>query len=128
MPRSFNRARTCSALSWRTVANMGAAGRGWRRRLRSGSAIRSAMIRSEEHTSELQSRQYLVCRLWLEKEKLANDAYATDRNWIFLSRDLFGIPRRMFQEYDNGRAVETKRIASVVGWTMWGQVTCITLL
>src|SRR3712207_7133310 len=29
--------------------------------------------RSEEHTSELQSRQYLVCRLLLEKNKL-NDA------------------------------------------------------
>src|SRR3712207_8178547 len=27
------------------------------------------MIRSEEHTSELQSRQYLVCRLLLEKKK-----------------------------------------------------------
>src|SRR5947209_9928671 len=29
----------------------------------------SARIRSEEHTSELQSRQYLVCRLLLEKKK-----------------------------------------------------------
>src|SRR3712207_8330362 len=28
-------------------------------------------IRSEEHTSELQSRQYLVCRLLLEKKKNA---------------------------------------------------------
>src|SRR3712207_9125924 len=28
-----------------------------------------ARIRSEEHTSELQSRQYLVCRLLLEKKK-----------------------------------------------------------
>src|SRR3712207_7276481 len=27
------------------------------------------MARSEEHTSELQSRQYLVCRLLLEKKK-----------------------------------------------------------
>src|SRR3712207_9582364 len=27
------------------------------------------MSRSEEHTSELQSRQYLVCRLLLEKKK-----------------------------------------------------------
>src|SRR3712207_8789158 len=27
--------------------------------------------RSEEHTSELQSRQYLVCRLLLEKKKYA---------------------------------------------------------
>src|SRR3712207_7926337 len=28
--------------------------------------------RSEEHTSELQSRQYLVCRLLLEKKKAAS--------------------------------------------------------
>src|SRR3712207_7608914 len=27
------------------------------------------LLRSEEHTSELQSRQYLVCRLLLEKKK-----------------------------------------------------------
>src|SRR3712207_7655633 len=30
---------------------------------------RRAAVRSEEHTSELQSRQYLVCRLLLEKKK-----------------------------------------------------------
>src|SRR3712207_7100669 len=29
-----------------------------------------ALTRSEEHTSELQSRQYLVCRLLLEKKKI----------------------------------------------------------
>src|SRR3712207_8888834 len=29
---------------------------------------RLALVRSEEHTSELQSRQYLVCRLLLEKK------------------------------------------------------------
>src|SRR3712207_6947373 len=32
-------------------------------------AARSFGSRSEEHTSELQSRQYLVCRLLLEKKK-----------------------------------------------------------
>src|SRR5258707_9516246 len=31
--------------------------------------------RSEEHTSELQSRQYIVCRLLLEKKK--NETYET---------------------------------------------------
>src|SRR5258707_7457138 len=31
--------------------------------------LRRALERSEEHTSELQSRQYLVCRLLLEKKK-----------------------------------------------------------
>src|SRR3712207_7196156 len=29
----------------------------------------TSALRSEEHTSELQSRQYLVCRLLLEKKK-----------------------------------------------------------
>src|SRR3712207_8861546 len=37
-----------------------------RGRLRSSAPRRA---RSEEHTSELQSRQYLVCRLLLEKKK-----------------------------------------------------------
>src|SRR3712207_8821553 len=32
-----------------------------------------ARKRSEEHTSELQSRQYLVCRLLLEKKKHTDD-------------------------------------------------------
>src|SRR3712207_8649990 len=31
--------------------------------------LRRLLLRSEEHTSELQSRQYLVCRLLLEKKK-----------------------------------------------------------
>src|SRR3712207_7251144 len=35
-----------------------------------GMALGAALhLRSEEHTSELQSRQYLVCRLLLEKKK-----------------------------------------------------------
>src|SRR3712207_9227880 len=33
-------------------------------------AAASSSPRSEEHTSELQSRQYLVCRLLLEKKKI----------------------------------------------------------
>src|SRR3712207_7672638 len=35
--------------------------------------------RSEEHTSELQSRQYLVCRLLLEKKKIT-DLYSFSNN------------------------------------------------
>src|SRR5947209_13399084 len=31
--------------------------------------VETGIARSEEHTSELQSRQYLVCRLLLEKKK-----------------------------------------------------------
>src|SRR3712207_8734873 len=38
-----------------------------------GGAARPEHPRSEEHTSELQSRQYLVCRLLLEKKKKTRD-------------------------------------------------------
>src|SRR3712207_7731847 len=49
------------------------------RRLDEGADV----VRSEEHTSELQSRQYLVCRLLLEKKKkitLRNQPPHTDAN------------------------------------------------
>src|SRR3712207_7316001 len=35
---------------------------------RRGPGLTGRLFRSEEHTSELQSRQYLVCRLLLEKK------------------------------------------------------------
>src|SRR3712207_7305532 len=38
----------------------------------SGGRTGARARRSEEHTSELQSRQYLVCRLLLEKKKTHN--------------------------------------------------------
>src|SRR3712207_8016971 len=50
--------RPLGGLRRETVLNLS---RSFRRRLLGG--------RSEEHTSELQSRQYLVCRLLLEKKK-----------------------------------------------------------
>src|ERR1035437_5597114 len=53
--------------------------------------------RSEEHTSELQSRQYLVCRLLLEKRKLM---YQRD------SADLWG----------GLTALSSRGAASVGGW------------
>src|SRR3712207_8263576 len=42
---------------------------GRKRRRPCGRRAGRAATRSEEHTSELQSRQYLVCRLLLEKKK-----------------------------------------------------------
>src|SRR5687768_18354268 len=40
-------------------------------------AFRSRTNRSEEHTSDLQSRLHLVCRLLLEKKKQADRYHAT---------------------------------------------------
>src|SRR5207253_8306177 len=44
-------------------------GREKQRRIDEGRVQRHAEVRSEEHTSELQSRGHLVCRLLLEKKK-----------------------------------------------------------
>src|SRR2546423_8017223 len=46
--------------------------------------VRSA-LRSEEHTSELQSLAYLVCRLLLEKKKTNNNDI--DNNYILHNND-----------------------------------------
>src|SRR3712207_7453079 len=70
------------------AGHLGAARLGRVDRLVGAEGVRAAQVavaRSEEHTSELQSRQYLVCRLLLEKKKhvlvddvvLAHLAHAT---------------------------------------------------
>src|SRR3712207_7243275 len=41
---------------------------------------RCTRTRSEEHTSELQSRQYLVCRLLLEKKKHPSQSLRSSRS------------------------------------------------
>src|SRR3712207_7284660 len=40
-----------------------------------GPAVEHDDLRSEEHTFELQSRQYLVCRLLLEKKKIQTNSW-----------------------------------------------------
>src|SRR3712207_7311274 len=57
-----------------TTRPTGTSGSPTSRRARNGASARTGTrgaraTRSEEHTSELQSRQYLVCRLLLEKKK-----------------------------------------------------------
>src|SRR3712207_7159598 len=58
------------------AADAGPGGGGLRRRVR-GAGVGGVGHRSEEHTSELQSRQYLVCRLLLEKKKNQSIPYGT---------------------------------------------------
>src|SRR3712207_7843784 len=43
--------------------------------IRRSESLASSLDRSEEHTSELQSRQYLVCRLLLEKKNHNTPTY-----------------------------------------------------
>src|SRR5256886_10300356 len=84
-----------SSAAWRVVFTSTAtmSGRGtmiWRTMVSPNSKIEWIIfLRSEEHTSELQSQSNLVCRLLLEKKKPRNDIY-------------FVMPRRYYQ-YDRPR-------------------------
>src|SRR3712207_7621032 len=75
--RSRRRKEPLIAAGVTVVVLLGTAGLGaatWRPQALSqptytGLLVNATSLRSEEHTSELQSRQYLVCRLLLEKKK-----------------------------------------------------------
>src|SRR3712207_7939045 len=69
------------AAGTRAFATVRPVGHPFRRETAAGPRLASRIGRSEEHTSELQSRQYLVCRLLLEKNDKngGDDAYAADR-------------------------------------------------
>src|SRR3712207_7653561 len=51
------------------IASTGVTGKQLQRLVPIVTRLAKLFVRSEEHTSELQSRQYLVCRLLLEKKK-----------------------------------------------------------
>src|SRR3712207_8419442 len=77
--RSSSTSRPVAALAVNTPAD------GANPRLRPGGGgggggigVPQLIVRSEEHTSELQSRQYLVCRLLLEKKKKQTTALPTN--------------------------------------------------
>src|SRR5947209_15639457 len=58
-----------------------------RRRLPPHRGLREGRpLRSEEHTSELQSRQYLVCRLLLEKTNMSLAAFRCHYSTIMTTR------------------------------------------
>src|SRR2546422_7596675 len=64
------------ALDLRVVHDRQGAVRGRRRVVDEpidGAEVLVELLRSEEHTSELQSRLHLVCRLLLEKKKITDD-------------------------------------------------------
>src|SRR3712207_7926373 len=68
--RSHGSGHQCERADLATDARAtGNAGRLLRLSRQDPTGERSGRPRSEEHTSELQSRQYLVCRLLLEKKK-----------------------------------------------------------
>src|SRR3712207_7070096 len=63
----------CTSVQLHLQVDPGAFGVHWN----AAQAIAGVQLRSEEHTSELQSRQYLVCRLLLEKKKKHNTTHTS---------------------------------------------------
>src|SRR3712207_8276361 len=81
LPSGEQRGRTDARIG------VGAGGRqGHRRAARRNNQGGERGRRSEEHTSELQSRQYLVCRLLLEKKKNYNRPILTSTTIVYVSR------------------------------------------
>jgi arabinofuranan 3-O-arabinosyltransferase len=54
---------------------------------------------------------------WLHVGSQAAELYRVDSNWIHLSRDLFGIPRRLMLDFDIDI---DKRDVPLAGWLGWG--------
>src|SRR3712207_7405222 len=70
---SASSAASVEAGEWFCAAGVTLRAQTQRQSTRENSGVR----RSEEHTSELQSRQYLVCRLLLEKKKKLQNKHNT---------------------------------------------------
>src|SRR3712207_8814116 len=76
---------------------------------------RGAAVRSEEHTSELQSRQYLVCRLLLEKKKILLSVKRSSKGGVFSRGGL--VPERGLRLAPRIRLPATARRSLATGRT-----------
>jgi arabinofuranan 3-O-arabinosyltransferase len=67
---------------------------------------------------------------WLHWLKIGQDAaaiYNVDGNWVPLSRDILGIPRRFFIDFDIPRPERENLVALVSSWVLWAFVVEMTL-
>ena len=59
---------------------------------------------------------------WLEVGKEATATYNTSKNWIGLSRDLAGIPKRILLDFDKPESERADPFAERLGWVLWAVV------
>ncbi len=60
-----------------------------------------------------------VWKDWLAVGREAADLYNVNRNWVTLSRDLFGLPRRVLIDFGLPEADRHRLDATVAGWAIW---------
>lgn len=65
---------------------------------------------------------------WLRIGHAAAELYKVDDNWIFLSRDLFGIPRRWLLDFSLEKMSRDRPIAEIAGWLLWGSFVATTAI
>jgi hypothetical protein len=65
---------------------------------------------------------------WLEVGKKAATLYNVDYNWIHLSRDLHGIPRRILHDFSVPKDQRETRLANGLAWGLWALVLGTTAL
>jgi arabinofuranan 3-O-arabinosyltransferase len=63
---------------------------------------------------------------WLAVGKEASALYNVNRNWITLSRDLHGIPRRILHDFTLPEADRDTPLANTLAWSLWGIVLVAT--
>jgi hypothetical protein len=63
---------------------------------------------------------------WLQVGRLANRLYCVNYNWIHLSRDLHGIPRRWLHDFSIPPEHRDTLVAQLCGWALWGIVLLLT--
>jgi hypothetical protein len=56
---------------------------------------------------------------WLAVGREAAALYKVNRAWVFLSRDLFGLPRRLMLDFEVPEASRDRPAAEVAGWLLW---------
>jgi hypothetical protein len=63
---------------------------------------------------------------WVRVGRTAAEVYKLDENWVFMSRDLLGIPRRWMQNFEEDKATRDRLAAAIAGWTIWAAVFIAT--
>ena len=64
---------------------------------------------------------------WLKVGKMAASLYDIDSNWVPLSRDLLGIPRRLLLDFTSSYDVRENPVAFLCSWLLWLLVLELTL-
>jgi hypothetical protein len=65
---------------------------------------------------------------WLRIGRQAAAAYDVDENWIFLGRDLLGIPRRWLLDFLQDRETRDRTLAAALGIGLWLSVLAATVV